>query len=116
MLLDCVDSHCDQLLLLSGDSDLVRPLELAKQRFGNKVVAAFPLGRNSTEIRRVVDDVLRIREQNLKQAQFPDTLTDALGTFSKPSSWIGGPRYTSEYQVFRRLTKKRKCGSKNDTT
>lgn len=111
MLVDCFDDQCDQLLLVSGDSDLIRPLELAKNRFGKKVIAAFTLGRNSTEVRRVVDDVMRVREQNLRDAQFPDQLTDAQGTFTKPPQWVGGSRYTEEYKDFRKRMRQRKRGS-----
>lgn len=103
LLLDCFDQKIDKALVISADSDLATPIQVANDRFGIDVISAFPLGRNSTKLRQVSAAVVQIREQNLRGAMFDRTLITADGkTISCPPSWIGGPRQPPSYKEFLR--------------
>ncbi|MEX0763323.1 MAG: NYN domain-containing protein [Dehalococcoidia bacterium] len=92
LLTDCFDNHCEQALVISGDSDLAEPIRLARQKLNKRVVVAFPDPRGSALLRQRADSTIKVFEKTLREAQLPDSLRDANGTFTKPKSWIGGPR------------------------
>ena len=90
MVLDCVDEIFDEVVLVSNDSDLVPPLEIAKNRFGKTITIINPHrpANMSGHLFRLADNRLRtINKKALAACQFPSTLSDAQGTFTKPQSW-----------------------------
>ncbi|MCC6855333.1 MAG: NYN domain-containing protein [Microbacteriaceae bacterium] len=101
LLVDAFDQEYETALVISNDSDLVEPIRLVQSRFPVSVGVVLPIAtRNangqprkaSTQLiaasafSRKLDDSKR-RQELLARSQFPDTLTDSVGSFTKPASW-----------------------------
>lgn len=87
---DAFRDRFDTAVVISNDSDLCEPVRLVTQELRKPVGVVFPLreGRKrSTRLSKVATFIRPIREGALKASQFPDELTDAVGTFQKPSVW-----------------------------
>jgi uncharacterized LabA/DUF88 family protein len=87
LLLDAFTRVCDAALILSNDSDLLMPIQIARQRFHLQIVLVSPHPTPSVTLAREADFRRQVREGMLKISQFPDVLTDRRGTFHKPASW-----------------------------
>ena len=101
MLLDAFDNEFEGALLISNDSDLAEPVRVVQSRFRRQVGVAFPiLNRNPNGARRPPSNTLlgvaafrrfitstRRRRRLLAECQFPETLSDARGSFSRPPEW-----------------------------
>jgi uncharacterized LabA/DUF88 family protein len=87
LLLDAFRKDCQAALIISNDSDLVEPIRSVREQFGLKIVLAIPPKRPSVDLLKHADLVRNIRKGVLGASQFPDVLTDAAGTFSKPATW-----------------------------
>jgi NYN domain len=87
LLLDAFRSDCEAAVVVSNDSDLKAPIELAKAELGLVVgvVNPHPPARRSRALRPTF--WRQVRERQLQQSQFPSVLTDAKGTFRKPLRW-----------------------------
>lgn len=84
------DAHLgrfDTAVLITNDSDLVEPMRLIKRELGLKVGVLNPHRKPAVEITRTADFIKPIRKGVLAASQFPDTLTDRVGRFSKPAGW-----------------------------
>ncbi|WP_422932250.1 NYN domain-containing protein [Singulisphaera sp. PoT] len=96
LLMDAFKDDFEAAVVISNDSDLAEPIRLVRTEFRKRIIILFPCSRPgrspSIELRRasglrsgkpalVVDPAL------LAASQFPTTLTDANGTFTKPASW-----------------------------
>lgn len=88
LLLDAFDDDYDTAIVVSNDSDLVHPIEVVRQRFGKRVGVLIPQHRRiSRSLRDTADFYRPVRRGVLANSQFPRTLSDRSGTFSKPQSW-----------------------------
>jgi uncharacterized LabA/DUF88 family protein len=89
LLEDAVLDRYDTALLLSADSDLCPAVRAAKRlRPGKRIVAAFPPGRHSADLKRAVDGFLSIGRDKVSQAQLPDTVTASTGVvLRRPKYW-----------------------------
>ena len=91
LLLDGFKREYDQAVIVSNDADFITPIELVRSELGLKVGLLHPQlntrVRPSQALRQSVDFYRRIREGPLSSSLFPDTLTDATGTFRKPARW-----------------------------
>lgn len=87
LLCDAYEGLFDIAVVVTNDSDLVMPIQQVRQRLGKKVFLLCPRQRASFELQKNVDGVRHIRQGVLQAAQFPATLTDPNGTFTKPPSW-----------------------------
>lgn len=87
LLCDAYENLFDIAILVTNDSDLVMPVQQVRRRLGRKVMLLCPYRRPSYELRNNVDGVRTIRAGVLQAAQFPASLTDATGTFTKPIGW-----------------------------
>jgi hypothetical protein len=76
-------------LVISGDTDLVRPIEIVTQHLNRRVgVVNGTLNRAPThELVRVASWVKRLRVGALRSSQFPSPLTDSTGPFHRPNTW-----------------------------
>jgi hypothetical protein len=74
-------------IVLSNDSDLVLPIKIVRQELGLPVGIYNPHERFSVELSQAAAFRKQVRKGVLKAAQFPDSLTDANGTITKPSPW-----------------------------
>ena len=90
LLTDCFNGCFDYAVVISNDSDLATPIEIVTQQCKKQVKVINPdkpiyaskkLARVSTSNFRTIHPWV------YSKSQFPITLTDATGTFNKPSSW-----------------------------
>ena len=91
LLVDAFKKDCEAAMIISNDSDLIEPIRIVRKEFGVRIVLALPKKKPSVDLMKHADSILRIREGVLRASQFPNTLTDAHGTFSKPGKWCAPP-------------------------
>jgi hypothetical protein len=87
LLVDAFNGDCEVAVVISNDSDLKEPVEIAQSAFGIPVgvVNPHPANRRSRALRPTF--FKQIRQAPLAACQFAGTFTDANGTFTKPASW-----------------------------
>lgn len=88
----CFDSYFDRFdvaIVVSGDSDLVPPVEAIRANFPKKrIIVAFPPKRHSAELQSAAHAKLSIWPNALKRAQLPDPVVRADGyAIRRPASW-----------------------------
>lgn len=97
-----MDAHADRFdvaLLVSGDSDLVPPIQAIHQQFPQKkVVVCFPPKRHSVHLAESSKGSFQIGRAKLAAAQLPDTVVTAKGyKLVCPAKWIAQkPESSSE--------------------
>jgi hypothetical protein len=87
LLLDAYDSDYELAVVISNDSDLLLPIRTVRQRFELKVGILNPQNKPSVVLQRETDFFRPIRQGPVSGSQFPATLTDTRGTFTKPPGW-----------------------------
>jgi len=90
LLLDCFEKDFDEAVVISNDSDLALPIEIVATRFKKPVHIINPHRRRRLSgklIRRATSYMGTINKKVLADCQFPPTLTDSRGTFTKPATW-----------------------------
>jgi hypothetical protein len=87
LLLDAFRRDCNVAVVISNDSDLKLPVEVAQHELGLRVgvVNPHPPVRRSRALRPTF--FKQIRPSALAACQFPPVLRDAQGEFRKPRSW-----------------------------
>ena len=91
LLMDAFEGRYDTAVIVSNDSDLTTPIEMVVNRLGKTVIIINPYraNRQSSELRRAASRTIpEINASVLQISQFPDTLTDARGSFFRPRSWV----------------------------
>ena len=91
LLLDAFEGRYDTAIVVSNDSDLTTPIEMVVNRLGKTVITINPYraNRQSSELRRAATRAIpQINASVLRASQFPNTLTDARGSFTCPRSWV----------------------------
>lgn len=86
LLVDAFDNDFDAAVVVSDDSDLVEPIRVVRQKFGRHVTVLSPRGK-SRELYKIATRFRQIDPLVLQASQFPQTLTDTNGSFTKPSTW-----------------------------
>lgn len=98
MLLDAAAERFDDAWVISNDSDLAWPIEMARKTYRVRIgvfkpdrPASYPPSKlarpDSKPLIRAARWFRRIEEKHLSASQFPQTLTDSDGVFSKPIAW-----------------------------
>lgn len=89
LLRDAFEDKFDVALLVSGDSDLSRPVQTITTLYaGKRVVVAFPPARDSAELRRVAPAHFRIGRKKLADSQFPNEVPKPDGyVLRRPQEW-----------------------------
>jgi NYN domain len=91
LLLDAFKRDFEQAVIITNDSDLALPIELAREELKLPVGVIFPCTRPgrqaSARLRKVATFTRDIRETTLRACQFPLALTDARGKITKPPTW-----------------------------
>jgi uncharacterized LabA/DUF88 family protein len=87
LLLDAFKRECDVAVVISNDSDLKLPIEVAQTELGLRVGVVNPHqpGRRSRALRPTF--FKQIRASALAACQFPPVLSDAKGEIRKPKGW-----------------------------
>jgi uncharacterized LabA/DUF88 family protein len=87
LLVDGFQNLYDVAVVVTNDSDLLAPIQAVRQTLGKKVGILNPYQRASKQLSRNCDFMKQIRAGVLNASQFPNTMQDANGTFSKPQGW-----------------------------
>jgi uncharacterized LabA/DUF88 family protein len=89
LLIGAVRNEYDVAILVSGDSDLVPPVQALKSQFGHKrIFARFPPKRKSFELQSSCHGWGNISESDLRVSQLPNEVKKLDGyTLKRPSSW-----------------------------
>jgi len=90
LLDDAYDNCFDVAVVISGDSDLVPPIEAVRARFPEKrLLVAFPPKRHSSELRRIADAAFTISDRNIRANRLPRTVTTPGGvSLTAPPGWL----------------------------
>jgi hypothetical protein len=90
LLLDAFRRDYRFAVVVSNDSDLTEPIRVVREELG------FPVGvlnpyldtkKLSQELKKVAAFYKRVRVGVLEACQFPSTLSDEMGTISRPKQW-----------------------------
>lgn len=94
MVDDAHQDRCDNLVLISGDSDLVPAVNLVRTNFPKKTVFVYAPTRGEEEDRRASELIKaahigrQLATKHLSDCQFPNEITDRYGRLTrKPESW-----------------------------
>ena len=93
LLLDYFDNDCDEVVVISNDSDLIAPVTAIRHRFGKRVGIISPqraqrAQRRSSALAQAASwSYGTINRRHFANNQLPPQLTDANGTFTKPATW-----------------------------
>ena len=89
ILTDAYSDKFDMALLITGDSDLVPPINSVHSLFNNKrVVVAFPPNRFNISVKNAAKGSMMIGRKKLKDSQFPERVTKMDGfTLKCPETW-----------------------------
>jgi uncharacterized LabA/DUF88 family protein len=88
LLMDAADDLFDVAVIISNDSDLKEPIRLVRDRFGKRIVLlSSRQTRISGALKPLADFIKQFGATALAAAQFPDILSDAIGTITKPKGW-----------------------------
>jgi hypothetical protein len=87
LLHDAHTAKFDIGVVISNDSDLLEPIKLVRHHLKKQVGVLNPHKHPSRAILPHIDFIKQIRQGVLQAAQFPATLTDKHGTFTKPTTW-----------------------------
>lgn len=90
MMEDAHNNLYDTAFLITGDSDLVPPINSIHNIYPNKrVFVAFPPNRSNISVKNVAKGSLIIGRRKLAEAQFSETVIKQGGfRLIKPGSWI----------------------------
>lgn len=87
LLHDAYQDRYESAVIVSGDSDLLAAVQIVKNELGKPVGVLNPQKRPSRMLEQYATFYKHIRPGVLAASQFPVTLTDEHGTFSKPAGW-----------------------------
>ena len=88
------DAHLDRYdtaFLISGDTDLIPPIDIIKETFkAKRVIVAFPPNRQNDTVKEAASAWFVISRANLAQSQFNYSVkSDRYGeSYVKPASWV----------------------------
>lgn len=87
ILRDAYENRFDAAVIISNDSDLLEPIRIVKEELKKEVGLLNPHPYPSKVLLREADFYKPIRKGVLSSSQFPESLKDEHGDFSKPKKW-----------------------------
>ena len=89
MLVDAFTDRFDTAFLISGDSDLVPPIEMIRQyQCAKRIIVACPPGRKSEDLIGIVHAAFWINEKKLRISQLPNPVVKPNGyRLFRPVEW-----------------------------
>lgn len=87
LLTDGFQNDYEIAVVVSNDSDLLLPIQYVSRELKKPIGLLNPQKHPSQALLPHVQFVKQIRAGALAKCQFPPTLTDQNGTFSKPTTW-----------------------------
>lgn len=85
------DAHLDRFdcaVIVSGDSDLLMPVKIVRDELKKVVGVLNPQRHPCAVLKTNATFYKHLRPNFIAAAQFPDTLADSRGTFTKPAAWL----------------------------
>ena len=87
LLLDAFRQDCSTAVVISNDSDLKLPIELAQKELGIRVGVVNPHVAKARSKALTPTFFKQIRSSAITASQFPDVLHDSKGAIHKPRNW-----------------------------
>jgi uncharacterized LabA/DUF88 family protein len=87
LLNDAHRNRFDIAVVVSNDSDLLEPIKIVRRELAKQVGILNPHPNPSRALLPHIDFIKQIRAGVLSASQFPATLIDQHGTFTKPAKW-----------------------------
>lgn len=87
LLVDGFRQRYDIALVVTNDSDLAEPIRLVRSELGLTVGIVNPRKTFAADLQGIADFYKIVRKWQLRDSQFPATMSDANGTFVKPNRW-----------------------------
>ena len=87
MLLDAHAGITDVIVVVSNDTDLVNPMLAVRDQLGKHVLLLSPVTNPNAKLVAASSSTQTLLPIHVAAHQFPTLLTDAKGTFHKPSTW-----------------------------
>jgi len=87
LLHDAHRGRFEVAVVISNDSDLLEPIKIVREELGKTVGILNPHKNPSRAFLPHIDFIKPIRAGVLQASQFPLTITDEHGTFTKPTDW-----------------------------
>jgi uncharacterized LabA/DUF88 family protein len=87
LVADAYKQSFETAIVVSNDSDLAGAVKIVTQDVGLKVGILSPHETFNRELAKYATFKILVRETAIMKSQFPSTLTDEVGTFTKPPSW-----------------------------
>ena len=88
LLVDAAAGEADTFMVITADSDLILPMEKARDVYGRKVVPVFPPHRTSREIIKRMGRPYYLNESLLRNCQLPRAIEKDDGyTLYRPKEW-----------------------------
>jgi len=87
MLIDAYEDRCEQIILISNDSDLLSPIKIVK-KLKKRVALILPIAKREHTASKVLSDeahiVRKVNFAHLRKSQLPEKIAH---TISKPPEW-----------------------------
>ena len=89
LLVDGFNGGYEQAVVVSNDADFAGAMRYVRDDLGLRVTLVNPDPKNTSprELADAATYVKRLWKSHLRRSQFPDTLTDGIGTITKPAGW-----------------------------
>ena len=87
LLMDGFERQCELAVVISNDSDLQLPIEMAHTRLGKRIGVYDPSSKRSFQLHGAATWYRPLRQGPLRESQFPNILSDTQGTIRKPKGW-----------------------------
>ena len=88
MLCDAHADAFDTAILVSADGDLTGAVAALTERYGRRVIAAFPPSRRSNELREAATSHMVIGADKFRNSQLPGVIPSTTGfPLTRPESW-----------------------------
>ena len=89
LLVDGFNGEYEQAVVVSNDADFAGAMRYVRDDLGLRATLVNPDPKNTSprELADAATYVKRLWKSHLRRSQFPDTLTDGIGTITKPAGW-----------------------------
>ncbi len=89
LLVDGFNGEYEQAAVVSNDADFAGAMRYVRDDLNLRVTLVNPDSRNTspTELASSATYVKRLWKSHLRRSQLPDTLTDEVGSITKPAGW-----------------------------
>ena len=87
LLMDAFEDDYEMAVVVSNDSDLQLPIQMARTKLGKQVGVYDPSRRRSFQLDKAASWYRPLRRGPLSASLFPDTVSDAQGPITKPRGW-----------------------------